>query len=121
MVDTVSRENLIKNVFNVIEEHKGTDTVVLNISNHCSWSDFLLITTASSGTHLKSLYRHIRNWLNDQHIETLSGHQRAADDTWTLIDCGFLVINIMDKEKREFYELEKLWHMGEVIYSSKSS
>ncbi len=32
-----------------------------------------------------------------------------------------MIVHIMNEEKRLFYELEKLWYMGEVIYSSKSS
>ena len=31
------------------------------------------------------------------------------DSEWILVDCGDVVVNIMQQETREFYDLESLW------------
>ena len=36
-------------------------------------------------------------------------------DDWNLIDIGTVVVHLMSQDARSFYELEKLWHMGEVL------
>jgi len=121
MVDTASKKDSVLKVIDIIEEHKGTDTMGLYIGDHCSWTDYFIITTVSSSTHLKSLYRFVRGYLKENNIELNSREKSIEDDSWVLLDCGYFVVHFMDNEKREFYELEKLWYMGEVIYSSKSS
>lgn len=121
MVDTVNKKATVLEIFQVIEEHKGEDPVGLFIGEQCSWTDYFIIATATSATHLKSLGKHVKAFLKEREIEPLTRQRYLDDDSWILIDCGYFVVHIMSREKRDFYELEKLWFLGEVIYSSKSS
>ena len=47
------------------------------------------------------------------------GVEGSEDSGWVLIDCGQIVINIMKKEERDFYDLEGLW--GENSFIEQSS
>jgi len=37
------------------------------------------------------------------------GIEGKAESGWVLVDCGDIVIHIMQKDIREFYDLEGLW------------
>jgi ribosome-associated protein len=107
----------------LIADHKGEDTVVLDISGVSPIADFFVITTARSSAHLAGLQRELSVFLKGQGIRPLNGgHKGRAETGWLLLDCGDFVIHLMEKEQREFYDLERLWFKAErVTYWSKSS
>ena len=41
--------------------------------------------------------------------QNLVGIEGEDDSEWILVDCGDVVVNIMQKDTREFYDLESLW------------
>jgi len=44
--------------------------------------------------------------LHQQHLVGIEGQD---DSEWILVDCGDVVVNIMQQQTREFYDLESLW------------
>ena len=122
MEDTVNRIEIIKKIAQNIDEMNGINTVVLDITAQSSWTDYFIITTVSSSAHIKGILRDLSVKLEEYNIYPQLRHKRFDSERWILIDCGDIVIHLMDKEAREFYELENLWFKSEVIYqSSKSS
>ena len=120
MVDTVKSKEEAVEIAKVLDNHKGEDTIVIDVSEESSWTDFFVISTVNSQGHLKGVVRNVKQHLRERDLNILHRHKRMDEDGWELIDCGDIVIHIMDREMREFYELEKLWFNGEVIYSSSS-
>jgi len=121
MVDTVKTKEIAVEVGRFLDMHKSKDTVVIDISEQSSWTDYFVITTVNSMGHLKGLARNIKNFLNEKEVPILRRHKRVSDDGWELIDCGFMVIHLMNEKVREFYDLEKLWFNGERMYQSSTS
>ena len=39
----------------------------------------------------------------------LIGIEGQEDSEWILVDCGDVIVNIMQQDAREFYDLEKMW------------
>ncbi len=123
MADTSSDDRtVVLQVARLLEEHLAEDTLVLRVGNVCSWTDYFVIATVRSQTHQRGLIDRVVALLKDAETPPRNSHRHASGQGWVLIDCGGFVIHLMDKEKRDFYELEKLWWEGEEIsYSSKSS
>ena len=121
MVDTVKSKEAALDIARVIHEHRGEDTIVIDVSEQSSWTDYFVISTVNSVGHLKGVVRHVKQHLRDADVDILHRHKRMAEDGWELIDCGYVVIHLMSREMRDFYDLEKLWFNGEVVYHSKSS
>ncbi len=106
----------------LITDHKGEDTVVLDITGVCSFADFFVITTARSSAHLSGLLRELTEFFHERGIRPRGHHRRAPVNGWLLLDCGDFVVHLMEKEQRDFYDLERLWFRAErVPYWSKSS
>jgi ribosome-associated protein len=100
----------------LLREHKGGDVAVLDMRELNGWTDFFVIATVSSHTHLMGLLRHVKDFCQEQEVEILRGRRKIApEDEWTLIDLGTVVIHLMTEKSRAFYELERLWNTAPVI------
>ena len=98
----------------LLQEHNGQDVCVLDLRGMNNWTDFFVIATVTSKTHMDGLERHIKEFCRGNEIEILRTSPRrnsrsAIDDEWRLIDLGWAVIHLMNKRVREFYELERIW------------
>jgi ribosome-associated protein len=115
-----SKEHAIK-IAQLLVEHKAIDTTVLDVGEMSSWTNFFIICTVRSQAHLKGLIEHVNEYFHTNKIKALNSLKNSADQGWVLIDCGTFIIHLMAQEKRDFYELEKLWFNSELLYHSSSS
>ncbi len=98
-----------------ITDNKGEDTVVIDVSEVSGWADCFIVSTVNSIGHLKGIAKQLWDFLHERDLTVINRHKNVAGDGWELIDCGNIVIHLMGKDLREFYNLEKLWQTGEKI------
>ena len=114
----MSKRNLSKIcVYNLIES-KAENIISLNVVGISSFADEIIIATANSNRHCMSVSEKLVEALKDNK-KFVIGVEGSIDSGWVLIDCGQIVINIMKKEERDFYDLEGLW--GENSFIEQSS
>jgi ribosome-associated protein len=100
----------------LIKDHRGEAVMVLDLREMNYWTDFFVIATVASNTHLQGLQRHIRDYAREKGIEMLRHHRKTSpDDEWNLTDLGNIVIHLMSERSRSFYELERLWSAATII------
>jgi ribosome-associated protein len=91
-----------------LHEHKALQLVSLHVAGKSSWTEALIIVSASSIRHAQSLADGILAWSKEQKLEFLSmeGYQAGK---WILVDLNDVVVNIFQTPARELYRLESLW------------
>ncbi len=95
-------------VIDSLEDLKTLDLVSIDMKKKSNFTDLLLIGTGTSSTHIKAISNEIiENLKNNGYSKNIRGSE--IDSEWVLIDLYDIVINIMLRETREFYDLEKLW------------
>jgi len=47
----------------MLAEHNGGDTIVLDLRKLSTWTDFFIVTSATSSTHLKGLAKRVEDYL----------------------------------------------------------
>ena len=110
-----ANEKIVKKIAAFIDEHNGQDTVVLDIAELNSWTDYFIISTVTSSGHLRGLLNQLYQLLEEENLVLQHRHKKADDDRWVLLDCGYVVIHLMNQEARDFYNLEKLWFSGQKV------
>ena len=107
MTETVKKQ--AEEIKAFLEDHKGIETTVMDVSEECSWADCFIITTVSSLGHLRGLARELWGVIDELGLTVNNRHKAVGDDGWELVDCGNIVIHLMSQELRDFYSIEKLW------------
>lgn len=109
-------EEKAKEIAKLMEEGKGNDVVLLDISGLNSWTDYFVIVTVSSSTHWQGLYKQVKDYIKQNDLEIHVTNRKSPDgDDWNLIDLGPIVIHLMSETARNFYDLEKLWFKGKQL------
>ena len=90
------------------DEMKAKDILSLDIRNISTFADWFIIATASSSRNAKAISNKIIEEVKQNKLNVI-GVEGQEDSDWVLIDCGDVVINVMQQEAREFYDLESLW------------
>ena len=100
----------------LMEDGKGNDVTLLDISGLNSWTDYFVIVTVNSSAHWQGLYKQIKEYIKENDLEIHVTNRKSPDgDDWNLIDLGAIVVHLMSESARTFYDLEKLWHAGKTI------
>ena len=99
----------------VLADHNGQDTVVLDLTGLSMWTDYFVVTTATSTVHLGGLVRHLSEDLFSRGMEPARKPRLSKDEEWCLVDVGWFVVHVMSERARAFYELEKLWFQALAI------
>jgi ribosome-associated protein len=105
----------------LLENHKGNDVLVLDLREMNAWTDFFVIATVTSKTHLQGLERHIKDFSLEKGMEIIRRSRRpdGEDDEWCLIDMGPVVVHLMTEQTRSFYELERLWASQQTVSEAR--
>ena len=134
--------SLVQKLGKLLQDHNGIDVLAMDMRPLDFWTDFFVITTVTSSTHMEGMERHIKEFVKENKLEILYRSSRPnknsmpnlseqdlteiGPDEWRLLDLGGIVIHLMTSKSRSFYELERLWSSAPLVsieagHSSKSS
>ena len=109
-------EEKAKEIARLMEDGKGKDVVLIDVSRLNSWTDYFVIVTVNSSAHWQGLYKDVKDYIKNNDLEIHLTNRKTPDgDDWNLIDLGTIVVHLMSEDARKFYDLEKLWHAGKVL------
>ncbi|MBI4484317.1 MAG: ribosome silencing factor [Acidobacteria bacterium] len=102
---------LLRTALKALEDKKATDLVVLDIGRVAAFTDFFVICTGTSSRQMQAAADEVVERLRKRKAEPLHVEGYAQGE-WILMDYVDFIIHIFSREKREFYELERLWAHG---------
>lgn len=100
--ETVSNE-----ITKILIEKKGLDIRLYNVKETNSITDYYINVTGRSATHVSALADDITTKISERGLNELRVEGRRGG-SWILVDYGDVIVNIFDKESREFYNFDRL-------------
>ena len=99
----------IKNQIEIIlDNNKAKNIISIDLKNKSSIADYMVIASGTSSRHLQSLSENLVSELKKIGLNNCRIEGRDSKD-WKLVDAIDVIIHIFHPEKREFYDLEKMW------------
>ena len=101
-------KEILKRIVNIIEDKKGGQTVVLDISEISSLADYFVISSANNINQLQAISDDLQELLEKEGLK-INKVEGAKNSSWVLLDFTDIVIHLFTKEDRIFYNLERIW------------
>tara|TARA_B100000287_G_C20039701_1_gene545849 strand:+ start:58 stop:405 length:348 start_codon:yes stop_codon:yes gene_type:complete len=97
-----------KNIERILDNNKAKNIISINLKNKSYIADYMIIASGTSSRHLQALAEILVTELKKIGLEECRIEGRESND-WKLVDANDIIIHIFHPEKREFYDLEKMW------------
>lgn len=89
-------------------ELKATDLVVLDLRGVTDMTDFFVIASGTSDTHVRAVAEHVQAGLKAGGVSTTMT-EGLTQGRWALLDYADCVVHVFHPTLRQYYQLERLW------------
>ena len=97
-----------KHIEKVLDDNKAQNITTIDLKNKSYIADYMIIASGTSSRHLQALSEILVSELKKIGLDGCRIEGRESND-WKLVDAIDVIIHIFHPEKREFYDLEKMW------------
>jgi ribosome-associated protein len=99
----------IKNkIEKILDNNKAQNITTIDLKNKSYIADYMIVASGTSSRHLQSLSEILVTELKKLGINNCRMEGKDSSD-WKLVDAYDVIVHIFHPEKREFYNLEKMW------------
>lgn len=101
-------ESIARRAAALAADLKATDIVVLDLRGVTDMTDFFVIASGTSDTHVRAVAEHVQAGLKAAGVSTTLT-EGLTQGRWALLDYTDCVVHVFHPTLRQFYQLERLW------------
>jgi ribosome-associated protein len=101
-------EGKARHAARVALDKRAVDVVVLDVQGLSSVTDYFLVCSGKSTTHVQTISDAIRDGLKTLGMRPLHA-EGVAESGWILLDYGDVLVHVFLEDTRMYYALERLW------------
>ncbi len=107
-VDDVKQNAIKQLAIDALEDMKAENILVLDVKGKTTVTDWIIVASGTSSRHVKSIANNVIADAKKADKPPL-GFEGEAEGEWVLVDLGDVIVHVMQRQVREFYDLESLW------------
>ncbi|MDK2918045.1 MAG: ribosome-associated protein [Candidatus Petromonas sp.] len=105
---TDSPKDLALKISKVIDDKKGKDIKILDMTGFPTLAEYFVIATGSSSRHTTAIADEIIKKITSKNV-SIRHKEGYNKGKWILLDYLNVVVHLFTEEEREFYDLERIW------------
>ncbi|MBQ3602904.1 MAG: ribosome silencing factor [Clostridia bacterium] len=103
----MTSKELVENIVKILDEKKAEEIAALETASLTVVSDYFVIATGNSSTHVKSLADDVEYGMQQLGVEP--DHIEGRATGWILLDYNDVLVHVFTRDNRDYYNLEHLW------------
>jgi ribosome-associated protein len=88
---------------------KGTDITVIDVRHVSGVTDYYVIATGASDLQVRALVESVEDRIREEAAEKPWKREGIEHLQWVVLDYVDVVVHVFDRDRRSFYDLERLW------------
>ena len=120
MSDFETSKKMAAMAVDALEDRKGEDVRVIDISSISTLGDFFIIAAGNNRNQVQALADSVQEKLGRAGFMTknVEGYDAA---NWILLDFGDIIVHVFNSEMRVLYDLERIWRDGKEVSAADLS
>ena len=114
-LQTLTSAELAQRAAAILLERKANDVVLLSLKGVSDMTDYFLIASGTSDTHVRALGNAVLEDMKKETSQTAHHVEGLSQGRWVLLDYVDFVVHVFHPTLRNFYQIERLWADAEVI------
>ena len=99
----------------ILIDRKANDVVLLSLKGVSDMTDYFLIASGTSDTHVRALGNAVLEDMKKD-IGQMANHSEGLQQgRWVLLDYVDFVVHVFHPTLRNFYQIERLWADAQVV------
>ena len=99
----------------ILVDRKANDVVLMSLKGVSDMTDYFLIASGTSDTHVRSLGNSVLEDLKKDTGQMAHHVEGLQQGRWVLLDYVDFVVHVFHPTLRNFYQIERLWADAQVI------
>lgn len=103
---------MINLILNILQKSKALNITILERNIGFTERNKIIISTGTSLVHINSITKNLVTFLK-KNFNNVVYTKSGVNTDWVLIELENVIINVMSKDSRQYYDLESLYNIIE--------
>ena len=103
------------------DNKKAENITILDVRKLSSVTDYFVITSGTSAPHLCAIVDEITDKLREEYGVRPRAVDGNINTAWVVLDYFDVIVHVMRRDMREYYDLDGLWGDAKQLKPGKSS
>ncbi|CAN5562660.1 hypothetical protein BH09GEM1_BH09GEM1_24220 [soil metagenome] len=99
----------------ILIDRKANDVVLLSLKGVSDMTDYFLIASGTSDTHVRALGNAVLEDMKKDAGQMANHSEGLQQGRWVLLDYVDFVVHVFHPTLRNFYQIERLWADAQVV------